>query len=206
MQTASLEQRWYTLFPKAEQAVARKEFQSLCSRYAEPHRHYHTLEHVAACLQWLDEVREAVPDPAAVEMALWFHDVVYNARKQNNEFISAEYAVATLSLLKVERALRNEVKTLVLVTQHPAVPATDNQRWMLDIDLAILGAAPQHYEDYAQRVRQEYQHVPEALYAAGRKQVLSAFLAMPRLYHTDHFFAQLEACARSNLQREMDRL
>lgn len=203
MQTEALEQRWYNLFPQAERAVARKELQSLCSRYGEPHRHYHTLEHVAACLQWLDQVRDAVPNPAAVEMALWFHDVVYNARKQNNEFISAEYAVATLSPLKVERAVRNEVKALVLVTQHPSIPITDNERWMLDIDLAILGATPDAYDDYAQRIRREYQHVPDALYRAGRKQVMEAFLATGRLYHTDYFFRQLETRARANLQREI---
>lgn len=206
MQTEPLEQHWHALFAQADRATASKEFQSLCSRYSEPHRHYHTLEHVAACLAWLDRVRSQVPDPNAVELALWLHDVVYNARKKNNEIISAEYATATLSLLKVERTVRTQVQDLILVTQHPSIPATDNQRWMVDIDLAILGAQADAYDDYARRVRQEYSHVPGLLYAMGRKQVLKDFLAAQRLYHTDYFCQLLETRARDNLQRELARL
>ena len=198
-----LEQRWQALFPQADRNTIRKEFYSLVSRYSEPHRHYHTLAHVAACLRWLDQVREAVPNPLALELALWLHDVVYNARKQDNERISAEYAVSTLSLLKVERACRDEVRQLILVTEHPSVPNTPNQAWMVDIDLAILGADETNYDAYATQVRQEYIHVPDELFAGARKVLLQAFLDAPRLYYTDYFFQQLEARARANLIREL---
>ena len=206
MQSEWLEARWHNLFPHAEKNSVTKEFQCVVSRYSERHRHYHTLEHVNACLHWLDEVRDRVPDPFAVELALWFHDVVYNARKKDSERISAEYAVSTLSLLKLDKTVRNEVKSLILITQHPSVPATENQRWMVDIDLTILGAESTHYDRYAAQVRQEYGHVPDELYRMGRKALRQAFLQAPTLYFTEFFQQALESQARLNLQREIDSL
>ncbi len=206
MQLQTLEQRWHSLFPRADQKSVSKEFQCLRSRYGEPHRHYHTLAHIEHCLHWLDEVYDQIPDPLSVELALWFHDVVYNARKQDNERISAEYAIATLSLLKTDRQRRDEVRNLIMVTVHPSQPLTDHQCWMVDIDLAILGAEARAYSAYAAQVRQEYAHVPEALYRAGRKALLQQFLQLPQLYHTEYFQDRLESPARDNLQWEIDQL
>lgn len=206
MLIAELEPRWRALFPGRENALLSKEWQCIESRYSERHRHYHNLHHIAACLHWLDQVREQPDDVRALELALWFHDFVYNPRRQDNENISAEYAVITLSLLKESRALRDTVKDLILVTRHPSRPQTPDQAWMLDIDLAILGAEPARYDAYAAQVRQEYQHVPEPVYRMGRKAVLQSFLAEPALYHTDFFRQRLQEQAVANLDRELAQL
>ena len=206
MQTAELEQRWRRLFPQGEAITLAKEWQCIASRYSEGHRHYHTLDHIAACLRWLDQVRNHLDDSRTVELALWFHDLVYNPRRQDNESISAEYAVSTLSLLKESRAVRDAVKDLILVTRHPSHPVTPDQSWMVDIDLAILGAAAERYDTYAQQVRQEYIHVPEPAFRMGRKAVLQSFLAEPSLFHTDFFRTRLEAQARDNIARELANL
>lgn len=205
MQTAELQQRWRRLWPQLDSNTVTKEWQCIESRYSEAHRHYHTLHHIAACLRWLDQVRVHIGDPRAVELALWFHDVVYNPRRQDNENISAEYAVSTLSLLKEPKAQREAVRDLILVTRHPSHPGTDDQRWMVDIDLTILGAEPAVYDAYAARVRQEYMHVPDPVYGMGRRAVLEGFL-QEGIYHTAHFRTALEERARHNLEREMGRL
>lgn len=203
MLTAELEQRWRSLFPGRDAAALAKEWECIESRYSEPHRHYHTLEHIAACLRWLDQVRDQVEDARALELALWFHDFVYNPRRQDNEDISTEYAVTTLSLLQEPRALRDRVKALILVTRHPARPQTPDQAWMIDIDLAILGAEAAVYDTYAAQVRQEYQHIADPVYRMGRTAVLQSFLAEPALYHTDFFRQRLQEQARANLSREL---
>lgn len=208
MQDDELKQRWFEMFLRANpgpppESLLAREWDCILSRYGEPHRHYHNLTHVVACLHWLDRVREQVNDPRTLELALWFHDLVYNPRRNDNEAISAEYAVATLSLLGEPAPVREAVKDLILVTRHPSHPVTPDQCWMVDIDLAILGAAPDHYDAYAAAVRQEYGHVPDALYAAGRTAVLTHFLAAPNLYHGDGFRTGREAAARANLQREI---
>ncbi len=206
MQTADLEQRWHRLFPQREHTTLAKEWQCIASRYNEAHRHYHTLRHIGACMHWLDQVKDQIADPRAVELALWFHDLVYNPRRQDNESISAEYAVSTLSLLREPKASRDAVRDLILVTKHPSDPVSQDQCWMVDIDLTILGAAPDIYDAYARHVRQEYSFVPEPAYRVGRKTVLEGFLQTSSIYCTDFFRQRLEADARRNLEREISRL
>jgi predicted metal-dependent HD superfamily phosphohydrolase len=206
MQSAELSHRWQRLFPQRESSVLAKEWQCIESRYSEAHRHYHTLRHIAACLRWLDQLRDQIADPRTLELALWFHDFVYNPRRNDNEYISAEYAVSTLSVLREPKPVRDATRALIMVTRHPSRPVTPDQCWMVDIDLAILGAEPERYEAYAQQVRKEYAHVPDAAFAAGRKAVLESFLDEPNLYHTDYFRQHLESKARDNIACEIARL
>src|SRR5438128_125494 len=65
----------------------------LSKRYAETHRAYHTIEHIVHCLDELEEARSLAADPVAVEMALWYHDAVYDPRSTNNEARSADMAL-----------------------------------------------------------------------------------------------------------------
>lgn len=206
MQAAALIQRWHQLFPAQPVSLLEKEWQCLVSRYSETHRHYHDLSHIAACLNWLDKVRDQLENPRAVELALWFHDFVYNPRNNDNEYVSAEYAVVALSLLGENKNMRDEVQELIMVTRHPSRPVTQDQQWMVDIDLAILGAEPAIYDCYAGQIRQEYIHVPEPFYAAGRKMLLESFLKTPSLYYTEWFRQRLEVSARANLAREIAQL
>ena len=74
---------------------------------------------------------------------------------------------------------------------------------LLDIDLAILGAAPARFDEYERQVRAEYAHVAEADFRAGRARVLAGFLARPRLYATEAFHGALEQRARANLARSL---
>ncbi len=59
--------------------------EQLLSAYAEPHRHYHTQHHIAACLEALDAHRHCAERPEEVELAIWFHDAVYDTRRTDNE-------------------------------------------------------------------------------------------------------------------------
>src|SRR5258707_14163475 len=67
----------------------------LASRYSEPHRAYHTLRHIEHCLDEFEAVRQEARDPVAVEMALWYHDAVYDTRRRDNEELSAILAERT---------------------------------------------------------------------------------------------------------------
>jgi predicted metal-dependent HD superfamily phosphohydrolase len=180
-------------------------FADLVKRYAEPHRFYHTLEHLAEVLSILQVLLHQALDPVAVELAAWFHDAIYDPRAGDNEEQSAAYAAEALEPLGVSPDTVQATKALILRTKDHLAPAGDvDSPILLDADLAILGATEPRYDAYAQAIRQEYAWVPEEQYRAGRRQVLERFLRRERIFLTEEWFATLERPARRNLTRERD--
>ncbi len=177
--------------------------QALVARYNEPHRHYHTLQHLDACLRHLPDLRGLATHPDEIALALWFHDAIYDIGATDNELRSADWAVASLSSERVDAAVAQRVFALILVTRHEVAPRTVDEQIMLDVDLAILGARAEVFDGYEGQVRSEYQTVPEALFRANRRRILQGFLARERLYHTDLFHERLETTARHNLARSI---
>jgi predicted metal-dependent HD superfamily phosphohydrolase len=178
----------------------------LRARYAEPHRRYHTVEHLEEVLASFARLRDLASVPEAVELALWFHDAVYEAAAPAgaSEARSAALAVEQLRGAGFEGALVAEVERLVSLTAGHEVAAGDaNGAVVADADLAILGAEPARYARYATDVRAEYVHVPDDAWATGRAAVLRGFLARPRLYRTDRAHADLDTAARRNLAHEL---
>ena len=177
----------------------------LVQRYAENGRSYHTLAHVDAVLQVL-HVLQSHPSPALL-FAAWFHDVVYNPLRDDNEARSAEHAAAQLAKLHVPNGVIERVQQLIMVTQSHQPNLEDAEGMVLvDADLAILGAETAVYEHYARAIRDEYAHVPDIAYRHGRQQVLRRFLARPEIYRTKDAARLYETRARANLRREMQRL
>ena len=180
-------------------------FDDLLARYGEAHRHYHTLEHVAACLAGLDRWRQAAERPEEVELALWFHDAIYDPHGGDSERRSADLARAQLAALGVPSGAIDRVARSVEATERHEARGGD-EALVIDIDLAILGASPDEVDRFERRIRQEYAHVPDALYRAGRRQVLQGFLSRPAIYQVPPVRAALEARARANLQRLVEQL
>ena len=174
------------------------------TRYAERHRAYHDLRHVLACLELARSVQERLANAAAVELALWYHDAVYEPRAADNEEKSAELATAELASL--DDATRAAVSKLVLATKHDAPPADPDAGFVVDIDLAVLGAPPEAFDRYEEEIRREYAWVPGPLFRRRRREILQGFLDRPRLYSTDFFRELLESPARANLARSIRRL
>ena len=174
-------------------------YNQLVAAYSEAHRRYHTLQHLRACLVHLDAAATLAQRPAEVELALWFHDAVYDPRCADNEERSAEWAWRSILAAGCEEEIAQRVQDMVLATQGHDASDDPDTRLLLDIDLAILGAAPARFAEYERQVRAEYAHVPEPAFRAGRRQVLAGFLARERLYQTDAYRTALEQRARDNL-------
>lgn len=179
-------------------------FAELEAAYSEPGRHYHSTTHVAECLTHFAAVRTHARAPAEIELALWFHDAIYDARASDNEERSAEWAVAALGNAGCPGASVHAVASMILATKSHA-PASDDEALLVDIDLGILGAAPEGFERYDAQIRLEYEWVPLAQYREARAAVLAGFLARDAIYRTDHF-RHLEAPARSNLAAKIEAL
>lgn len=178
----------------------------LLARYEEPWRAYHTREHLAECLEWLEPRLSEAARPDELLIALAWHDAVYQPRCDDNEAASAQLAECRLAAAGVAADCRERIAALILATRHEAEPAPGDAAMLVDADLSILGSSPPRYEVYAGQIRREYAFVPEAAYRRGRAEVLRGFLARPCLYATPGGRATLEAPARRNLKRELDGL
>ena len=203
---AALEASWLRLLSEYDVAPARAlpVFDELAARYGEPHRHYHTLEHLAETLRVLGRLKPQCHDFASASLALWFHDAISDPLAHDNEERSAEFAIEKLAALGIAADVTDRVAGIIRRTNHsPARNVDADTRAVLDADLAILGASPVRYDRYAADIRTEYAHVPEADYRAGRAKILRAFLARPQIYAVPVMVEEGEAAARANLRREL---
>jgi predicted metal-dependent HD superfamily phosphohydrolase len=180
-------------------------FGELAARYDEPHRAYHTRQHLAECFAAFAPVAAQAERPAEVELGLWFHDAIYDTRSDRNEDASAEWAERSLAAAGVPDA-GARVRALVLATKHAAEPAEPDAKLLVDVDLAILGAGPERFAEYEAQIRREYGWVPEEAYRTARVRVLSSFLARRAIYLTPAFARRLEPRARDNLTRSIETL
>jgi predicted metal-dependent HD superfamily phosphohydrolase len=193
---------WQTLWQELGVAQADDRLlHQLIACYSESHRYYHTLQHLTECFTHWAMLRSQAQHPAEVELALWFHDAIYQPQRHDNEQASADWAKTALleQGLPVEPAER--VYQLVLATQHHDPGTIPDAPLLLDCDLAILGAEPARFAEYEQQIRQEYAWVTLPTYQQTRRNLLQALICRPALYHTDLFRQRYEAQARTNLGR-----
>jgi predicted metal-dependent HD superfamily phosphohydrolase len=168
--------------------------------YSEPHRHYHNLRHISECLNELDSAAELASSAEAVELALWFHDVVYDTNAHDNEEQSALLARRWLADAGVENALIEKTCNLVLATKDHNVTLDRDAALVVDVDLSILGQPERRFLEYEQQIRAEYAWVEARLFARKRAEILEEFLSRPRIYSTGPFYDRYEKRARFNLQ------
>ena len=199
--------RWTTVWRELGAAtVDELLFHQLVATYSEPHRKYHTMQHLAECFTHLDEVRSEAERVAEVELALWFHDAIYDTLRKDNEQRSAEWARESALTAGLSGEQANRIHALVLDTRHDAVPAGRDAAVLVDVDLSILGTDAERFAEYERQIREEYSWVPGPLYCKARRQILRGFLARERIYSTEYFRAHYETQARENIARSLDRL
>jgi len=193
-----LRDRWHALLPGAEALGER-----LLDRWSEPHRRYHTLDHLAAVLAVVDRYAGLARDADAVRLAGWFHDAVYDPRAGDNEERSAALAEVELRLTGAASRAAETARLVRLTADHAVAAGDANGALLADADLAILAATPADYDRYAEAIRAEYAHVPDGAFRAGRSAVLEALAGLPSLYRVVPERADWEARAHANLAREL---
>ncbi len=171
----------------------------ILERYSESHRQYHTLQHLKECLDLAEKFSDLSENPLIVEIALWFHDAIYDVKMPNNEEKSAVFAETELKQRGIDSEIIQRVSQLILITRHSVQPKTSDEEILADIDLAILGANNARFLQYEQQIRREYDWVPESLYQVKRREILQAFLNRDHIYNTPRFRDIYEDKARENL-------
>ena len=199
--------RWSALWRAVGVADAPPQwYERLTTAYAEPHRHYHNQRHIAECLAEFDRARHLAVHPAAVELALWFHDAVYKPRAGDNEEQSAALLKRCAAETAMPGSLAETVARLIMATKNHETGADPDAALMVDIDLSILGQSEERFSEYEQQIRKEYRWVPRPIFASKRAEILDRFLARPTIFATEWFRAKYERQARRNLQASIANL
>lgn len=211
----NLEQKWRKLCVQAEAdtLISEHTLVHIVSEYSKEGRNYHNIEHLYEMLIRLDEAASELKDPIAVKFATFFHDLVYDVRRKDNEERSAETARTMLLEMGVPEKIVSATCELILATKsHELTCAHPDTALFLDADMWILGAKPSRYDRYAEDIFHEYvTHggVDAALFCAGRGGFLVSLeqrAEIGRIFLSDYFHQQLERAALENISRERTRL
>lgn len=180
-------------------ALAETVFAQLVELYGEPHRHYHTLNHIQHCLYQFDQAAALMADPDAVEMALWFHDAIYQPGANDNEWRSAElfreWAEGRTAPTFLQR-----VHDLVMVTTHRE-PQHGDAGFMVDIDLSGFGLPWAECERDGCLIRAEFASSTDDQYYPGHLRFLRSLQNRPTFFFTEFFQQRYESVAQANVAR-----
>jgi predicted metal-dependent HD superfamily phosphohydrolase len=164
------------------------------------------MQHLNECFALLDRLRDVSERPDEIALALWFHDAIYKTSRKDNEERSAEWARNSALAGGLSGETADRILGLVMATKHNAVPFGIDAEILVDVDLGILGADPERFDEYERQVREEYGWVPAPLYRRERRKVLQEFAGRPTIYFTEQFRMSHEARARENIARSLARL
>lgn len=171
--------------------------------YNSKKRHYHTLSHLENLFAALFPIQEKLEDWETIQFSIFYHDIIYNASKHDNEEKSALLAIERLKEIGLPEDKILKCNHQILMTKSHEISDNDTN-YFTDADLSILGNPRKTYEDYFKQIRKEYRIYPDFMYNRGRKKALKHFLEMERIFKTDYFFEKYEKQARLNLLNELE--
>jgi predicted metal-dependent HD superfamily phosphohydrolase len=188
------------------EATAQKWTNALITQHSESPRRYHTIEHVHSMLTCLEQTQSQIKHEMIVKLAIFFHDWIYDPKAKDNELQSIECFKSFSEEIKLSPSITTTVAAYIECTiQHRMSHEHESSdlALFLDFDLEVLSRPGAEYVLYAQQIRQEYSHVNEKDYCAGRIKVLKSFLDRERLYFSDAFYKEREETARENIRTEI---
>lgn len=204
---ADMRKQWHGLCQRlAPLLSAENLLAQLLQAYTEPHRFYHTIEHITMCLRKYNTIYEYFYHPDEVAWALWLHDAIYNTHAHDNEEQSALLSARILQEGGANPTIIDRTTRLIMATSHRNAPLEYDTHYIVDIDLVILGTSPQVFAVYEENIRREYAWVSEKLYREKRKEMLTSFLQREHIYYTPYFRTRYEHQARTNVKLSLAQL
>ena len=181
-------------------------FQEIETRYAEPHRTYHTMIHIYQLFMLMENHPSEIKNHTLVELSILFHDIIYNPQQNDNEEKSAALADELVGKY-LDASTRHELKLMIESTQlHKPILASSDNKYFLDMDTSILGVSTRIYNQYVKKIREEYRVLSREHFDLGRKDFLINFLKRPRIFYTELYHEQFEDQARENISKEISLL
>mmetsp|Transcript_876 Transcript_876/g.1974 ORF Transcript_876/g.1974 Transcript_876/m.1974 type:complete len:481 (-) Transcript_876:29-1471(-) len=212
---AKLRLRWSDLCSKLGVSDSSKDkwWTTIEGRYSEPQRKYHTMEHLAELFEHMDKHADKLSDPNAVSLAIFFHDIIYEPKagspknEEDSAIIWDQFGQECLPVgkpLGLEKGeLISKVCRWIVYTATHKVPEDEDEdcRLFMDFDMAILGSPWERYEEYSKQIREEYIHVPLAIYCKARAKFLSS-CTTATTFTSSTFQSSHEQQAKDNMAQE----
>lgn len=177
---------------------------SIKDNYSKPFKPYHNLAHIENIFSELKYVQAKINDIDSLSFSIFYHDVIYDAQRGDNEFQSALFMEHQLS--KTNFANIEKCKKQILATKQHLQCDDADTNFLLDLDLSILGRNRDEYNAYCKAIRVEYSMYDDVDYSEGRKKVLKHFLGSTNIFKTDFFIEKYEQPARENIKNELAHL
>jgi len=201
----NLKEIWHDLNLKytSDAVLIGELWNEISRRYSAQDRHYHNLNHLEYMINLAFRYKSEISDFDTLLFTIFYHDIVYNVKRSDNELKSAELAINRLNQLGLSEKQGNRCREQILATKEHTDGTDTDTNFLVDFDLAILGDSPEKYIEYTKRIRKEYAIYPDFMYKKGRKKVLMHFLEMDNIFKTNEFKTKFEARARRNLGNEL---
>jgi predicted metal-dependent HD superfamily phosphohydrolase len=179
--------------------------------YDDPARYYHNLTHIIQCFSMLAPDKKystflSRDDKRAINLALWFHDAVYDYTRHDNEEMSASLLLDCVGRCGIDSAVVEVARGAILATKHQIIPDNLVDKWVVDIDLSILSSPREEFDTYEKNVRKEFSHIDDLNWVTGRTNFLNKMLEREWIYSTSDFRRLYEGDARENIKRSIARL
>lgn len=204
----TIEHYWKTTlnqFSKETELIERL-WKDVHTAYSSTTRHYHNLDHIYTMLVLADHYKLQLKQYYILNLAIFYHDIIYDVSQHDNEQKSWEFAEEHLLPLHLPKPDIEQLKICILATKKHQHHSQKDINYLLDFDLYTLGQSWENYRHYMQQIRAEYAIYPEDLYTTGRIQVLEHLLLAGSLYKTPEFIDRYEKQAKENLNREINLL
>jgi predicted metal-dependent HD superfamily phosphohydrolase len=193
------------LYYSNDKSLPEKLWNDIAAKYEHQNRYYHNLSHLEQVAHELLKVKDEISNWNSIIFSIAYHDIIYDALKDNNEEQSAEYAEKMLATIISQQELKL-IKEQILATKNHQYLDNGDTNYFTDADLSILGANEERYVIYAHQIREEYHYYSDFIYKQGRKKLLQHFLDMERIFKTNPFYTLYEIQARNNLKHELEQL
>lgn len=174
-------------------------YQLLIIAYNEKQRIYHTQQHIEDCLTLFDEIKNRLHHADTVELAIWFHDAIYQINSRDNEELSADLFM-NMSEDVLQPTTRHQVYQHIIATLHNGSEMLEHDtRYMVDIDLSSFGLPWEEFIHNSHEVRAEMSHIPDEEFYPRQCAFQQSLLKRGRFYRTDYFFRNYEQSALNNI-------
>ncbi|WP_273289272.1 hypothetical protein [Winogradskyella sp.] len=207
MKRTELKPKWVDLVSNYtdKKAIVASLWKDIVDHYSNTNRYYHNLDHIQNMLSQAEDFKSHIEDYDVLVFAIWYHDIIYKSTKKDNELKSALFAKKALKSLNFNEKRIENIENLIISTKKHQIDLDENDdnAYLLDFDLSILGSDWKTYQNYTQQIRREYKIYPEFMYKPGRKKVLQHFLERETLYFTEVYQDKFETQARENIIKEL---
>lgn len=181
-------------------------YQRLVDGYNEPQRHYHTMAHIEHCMAMFNECKSLVENADALELSIWFHDVIFEPGKPDNEARSAELYLEYSDGVHAAD-LRELVARLIMATLHDGSSLEDSDAaFMVDIDLSSFGLCWEAFLKDSGDLRAENPGLSDAKFYRNKAEFLTKLRARERFFLSDFFYPRFEQQAHRNIDRYFEQI